>query len=90
MNPILSKKIKHEQFLDNKKTTSLKECAGEKDDKLNKLKILTSPKSNGVSGNPERVKKNPNLYISSKFFIQLILPKSVFVKPKATTKILTG
>ena len=85
MNPILSEKMKHAKFLDKKKTTSSKECEREKekDGKPNKLHIPTSQKSNGVSANPEIVKKNPN----SKFFIQIILPKPVYMKPKATTEI---
>jgi hypothetical protein len=88
MNPNLREKIKHDTFLDKKKAISSTECGNEKYGKPNKLQIPTSPKMNGFSANHEIVKKNQNLYDNSKFFIQMILPEPVFMKPKATTEIL--
>ena len=82
--------MKHDKFLDKKKTTSSTESEREKDGKPTKLHIPTSQKSNGVSANPKIVKKNPNFYDNSKFFIQIILPKPVYMKPNATTEILTN
>ena len=87
INPKLRKKMKHEKFLDKKKSS--KESEKEKYGKPNQLQNSEQTKIKWCFFQSWTSEKEPKFIQQFKKFLQIILPKPDYLKSKATTEIIS-